>query len=114
MYCSEPTTDFVKFADGGYALITGAAGGIGKSMAHEFAKRGINLFLFDFNESLLDTTAKDLRSLYSNIELKTRAMNLRDLIDAIKYQRFCDEVNDMKIGILFNCAGIGKVVIFYL
>ena len=114
MYFTEPTTDFAKFADGGYALITGAAGGIGKAMAHEFAKRGINLFLFDFNESLLETTVNELKSLYSNINVKTRVMNLRDLIDATKYKRFCDEINDIKIGILFNCAGIGKRLHYFI
>ena len=46
-------TDFVKYADGGYAMITGGAGGIGKSFADQFGQLGINLFLVDFNEPLL-------------------------------------------------------------
>ena len=28
VYFSPPKTDFVKYADGGYAMITGGAGGI--------------------------------------------------------------------------------------
>ena len=53
VYFSPPKTDFVKYADGGYAMITGGAGGIGKSFADQFGKLGIYLSLVDFNEPLL-------------------------------------------------------------
>ena len=70
VYFSPPKTDFVKYADGGYAMITGGAGGIGKSFADQFGKMGINLFLVDFNESLLNATKKELESKYPNILVK--------------------------------------------
>ena len=41
---SEPICNFAAFADGGFALITGAGGGIGRAMAGQFAKRNIKLF----------------------------------------------------------------------
>ena len=67
VYFFPPKTDFVKYADGGYAMITGGAGGIGKSFADQFGKLGINLFLVDFNEPLLKATKQELESKYPNI-----------------------------------------------
>ena len=61
MYFFEPKVDFTKFADGGYALITGGAGGIGRAFAYQFAKMGISLYLLDFNEKLLTETVADLK-----------------------------------------------------
>ena len=70
VYFSPPKADFVKYADGGYAMITGGAGGIGKSFADQFGKLGINLYLVDFNESLLKATKKEMESKYPNILVK--------------------------------------------
>ena len=42
VYFGPITFDFKKHAAGGYALITGGAGGIGKSTAHQMAQRGID------------------------------------------------------------------------
>ena len=70
VYFTPPKTDFVKYADGGYAMITGGAGGIGKSFADQFGKLGINLYLVDFNESLLKATKEELESKYPNILVK--------------------------------------------
>ena len=61
MYFFEPKVDFTKFADGGYALITGGAGGIGRAFAYQFAKMGISLYLLDFNEKLLSETVAHLK-----------------------------------------------------
>merc|ERR1719234_1555345 len=58
-YSMPAKADFVKFADGGYALITGGAGGIGKATAVEFAQRGIDLYLMDFNGTLLEKTLNE-------------------------------------------------------
>ena len=43
-----------------FALITGASGGIGLSMAHELAKRKIDLLLVARSEEKLLTLQKDL------------------------------------------------------
>ena len=61
MYFFEPKVNFTKFADGGYALITGGADGIGKAFAYQFAKMGISLYLLDINEKLLLETVADLK-----------------------------------------------------
>ena len=144
VYFSPPKADFVKYADGGYAMITGGAGGIGKSFADQFGKLGINLYLVDFNESLLKATKKELESKYPNIlvkkgftldddrfniieredplnshldifmfyhrkwnSFKSKTIDLTELTDEKKYDAFRKEIQAMKIGILFNCAGNG-------
>jgi all-trans-retinol dehydrogenase (NAD+) len=42
-------------------LITGAASGLGKQMAHRFAKLGCVLVLWDINRTLLDNVVEELR-----------------------------------------------------
>lgn len=108
MYWRPANADFVAYADGGYALITGGAGGIGKAMANELGARGINLWLFDHNATLLAETAAELKQKYVNIDVKTKTLDLRQLvINENNYKDLCDEIDALKIGILFNCAGIG-------
>jgi len=47
-----------------YALITGSAKGIGKSIANELAKRGYDLLLTDIDELNLEKTASEIFSKY--------------------------------------------------
>ncbi|MEK9649791.1 MAG: SDR family NAD(P)-dependent oxidoreductase [Gammaproteobacteria bacterium] len=47
-------------------LITGAAQGIGKGIAEACLNQGANVYLLDINDSLLEATAKELKSSYAN------------------------------------------------
>jgi NAD(P)-dependent dehydrogenase (short-subunit alcohol dehydrogenase family) len=49
------------------ALITGAASGFGKCLAHELAKRGANLVLADFNEQGLTETVSEINALGAKV-----------------------------------------------
>lgn len=62
-----------------YALITGAAGGLGKAFAAECASRGWNLFITDINQNALAPLAVGLERLYG-IEIITYACDLTDPI----------------------------------
>jgi len=112
MYWRPCRADFVSYADGGYALITGAAGGIGKAMADELGAKGISLWLFDHNENLLAETTAELRQKYANIDVKSKTLDLRQLINEDVYKSLCDEIDAVKVGILFNCAGIAEYKVF--
>lgn len=104
--------DFVKFADGGYALITGGAGGIGRATAIEFAKRGINLYLMDFNGTLLEKTVNEIKKQFPKIDVKSKQIDLTTILDEKVYNELCAELNKLKIGILFNNAGIAEYKVF--
>ena len=109
-YWFPSRVDYVKFADGGFAMITGGAGGIGKASAYEFAKMGIDLFLVDVNQKLLSQAKAELQRAYPNIRVKTTVVDLTKLSDEKFYDDFCSKVDEVKIGILFNNAGMSEKV----
>ena len=100
--------DFNYHADGGYAFITGGAGGIGKAFAIQMADRGIDLFLIDFNGDLLTETVNELQGRYPKISIKSAVIDLTTLTEETAFKAFEESVRDMKIGILFNNAGIAE------
>jgi len=111
-YILPARADFVKFADGGFALITGGAGGIGKQTAFEFAKLGIDLYLMDYNGTMLDKTVNEIKKSYPKIKVKCKTMDLSTIKDEKVYLELCNELSKLKIGILFNCAGIAEYKVF--
>jgi short-subunit dehydrogenase len=62
-----------------FALVTGSAKGIGRSIAQELAKRNYSLLLVDLDKKELDVTAEKLRSNYPDIEVKTFGFDLSKL-----------------------------------
>lgn len=61
----------------GYALITGAAGGLGKAFAAECASRGWDLFLTDLSEAALEPLATGMQRLYG-VEARYHPCDLTD------------------------------------
>ena len=68
----EEEVAYYDFSYSGKALITGGAGGIGKQTAIEFAKLGINLYLMDYNGTMLDKTVKEIKTAYPKIQVKSK------------------------------------------
>ncbi len=58
------------------AVITGATGGVGQVVAHQFAEQGARLALFSANSEHLEQLAGQLHSLADRV--LTHALNLRD------------------------------------
>lgn len=87
-----------------WALITGAASGIGRCVARECASRGMNLVIVDINADGLSKTADEIRE-SSKVEVQTFVQNLV-LDDAPeKCLEFCDQ-NHIEIDFLANIAGM--------
>lgn len=97
-----------------YALVTGAAGGMGSYYADYLAERGYNLLLVDINEERLRELSDKLVSEYSGrtdpdsgnrFAVKCLAQDLSTTDAAEKVFLFAD-ANGCKVDVLVNNAGI--------
>jgi NADP-dependent 3-hydroxy acid dehydrogenase YdfG len=83
------------------AVITGAASGIGRSLAQRLSESGSPVAIADINEAGLKETAQSLRG-----DPLTRVLDVRDAAD---FRRFAAEVRDWltgPLGAVFNNAGV--------
>ncbi len=62
--------------DGGTAIVTGAAGGIGAALAQGLADRGSNLGLIDRNAAGLKEVAEEIRARHPGLDVKTYEADL--------------------------------------
>jgi NAD(P)-dependent dehydrogenase (short-subunit alcohol dehydrogenase family) len=85
------------------AMVTGAASGIGRATALEFARRGANLAICDIDEAGLSTTAEDARGL--GVEVFTQRV---DVASSEEMERFAASVHERveAVDILMNNAGV--------
>jgi short-subunit dehydrogenase len=84
-------------------VITGASKGLGKAFALQFAKHGHTLLLCARNEATLLTTAAEIKLLYANCTIHTKAVDLSNKKAVIAFGNWC-----LSIGvpdILINNAG---------
>jgi NAD(P)-dependent dehydrogenase (short-subunit alcohol dehydrogenase family) len=86
--------------DGGVAVITGAASGIGLGLARHAAKAGMKLVLADVRAEPLETLAAELQG-----EVRTVVTDVRDpaAVDALAEQAFA---RFGAVDLLFNNAGV--------
>ena len=95
----------IKEFKGKVTVITGGASGIGRGLAHAFAKRGMNIVLADIDEEALEKVSQELSEI--GAEVMTVATDVSDhtqvahLADA-SYERFG------RVNILCNNAGVGS------
>ena len=64
--------------EGGTAVVTGAASGIGAALAEGLAARGSNLGLVDRDEVGLKGVAGEIRSRYPDLDVRTYVNDLGD------------------------------------
>ena len=64
--------------DGGTAVVTGAASGIGEAVAHALADRGSNLVLLDVVADRLAGVAAEIRSRHSTVDVEEHVVDLAD------------------------------------
>lgn len=90
---------------GPWALVTGAAQGIGAEFAEQLAAAGLALVLVDVEEAKLRERCAVLQERHG-VEVRPVVLDLRreDLLDAL-----LPEVAGLEIGLLVNNAGIAKI-----
>merc|ERR1712048_315786 len=86
---------------GSWAVITGATDGIGKAIAKQLAKQGLNLVMISRFEDKLKATAEEIGS--EKIEIKTISYDFSDPDD---YDRIAGQLKNLDIGILVNNVGM--------
>jgi NAD(P)-dependent dehydrogenase (short-subunit alcohol dehydrogenase family) len=91
--------------EGKWALITGAAGLLGKEHASALAECGANLVLIDVNDIQLEQTKSKLKENYSKIEILIFVIDITSEISIVKLNSELSESN-IKIEILVNNAAI--------
>lgn len=90
---------------GSWALVTGATDGIGKAMAFEMAKKGINILLVSRTKEKLIETKDELMKKYPKVECKILDIDFSNFNDTAK-ARLTNEVKSLDLGIVINNVGI--------
>ncbi|WP_261392399.1 SDR family NAD(P)-dependent oxidoreductase [Priestia flexa] len=89
----------------GYALITGASGGIGRQLAYHFAEDGYSPVLVARSKEKLEELKKELENNYSISVL----ISIKDLSKQKEALKLYDEIKQQRITVQFlvNNAGFG-------
>ncbi len=99
---------------GAYALVTGAASGMGRLYAHKLALKGYNLILVDINSDRLDDVSGEIRSLIASAggwrAEYAGAFDLRTIVQDLSRPDAARKVAEASAGceveVLVNNAGI--------
>lgn len=95
----------IKLVYGSWAVITGATDGIGKGMAFELARKGLNIFLISRSEEKLKQTSDELEKKYPNIQVKYLSVDYADFNDSMK-EKVSEATKYLEVGVLVNNVGI--------
>ncbi|KAI1177669.1 short chain dehydrogenase/reductase [Nemania sp. FL0916] len=92
-----------------WALVTGSTNGIGKCLAQELAANGFNIVLHGRSARKLQTTCAELRAAYPEIEIRILIADAAQchLPESVDFKRIRDDLADINLTVLVNCAGAG-------
>ena len=93
-----------------YTLITGGSMGIGKALARECARRGMNLLLVALPTPELEQTASEIRDEFA-VRVDTLGIDLTEPPSPGSVHQWCEK-NNYTVDILMNNAGIAGSAIF--
>lgn len=83
------------------AVITGAASGIGRSLAQRLSRHGSPVIIADVNEAGLEETAKALHG-----PVFSRVLDVRDADDVHRFAKEVQDWLDLPLAAVFNNAGV--------
>jgi len=101
--CLRPGKNLKKF--GQWAVVTGATDGIGKAMAFEMAKKGLNVVLISRTQANLELCAKELKEKYPKVEVQILAVDYGSF-DAAAQKAVKNLLSSLDVGVLVNNVGI--------
>ena len=88
----------------GYALITGATGGLGKAFVRVLAQRGYDLLLTGRSEEKLQTLQTELKKEFPNVKTYAYAADLSNETQRSAMQQKIQDENK-NVALLVNVAG---------
>lgn len=90
---------------GQWAVVTGSTDGIGKALAFELARRGLNLVLVGRNSHKLSQVASAIQAETPTVEVETVIVDFNgDLSEGIR--RLESAIRGLDVGVLVNNAGL--------
>jgi len=95
----------LKKSYGEWAVVTGATDGIGKAMAFEFAKKGMNVLLIARSAEKLAAVKSELAAKYTNVQVKTEVIDFGSF-GAKDTARVTQVLAALEVGVLVNNVGI--------
>lgn len=95
----------LKKSFGEWAIVTGATDGIGKAMAFEFAKKGLNVLLISRTKSKLEDCQKEIKTKFPKVDVKVLDIDFSNFSESER-KRVSSFVKDMNIGVLVNNVGV--------
>ncbi|CAM0913465.1 unnamed protein product [Alopecurus aequalis] len=102
---------------GAWAVVTGPTSGIGRSVALELARRGLNLVLVDLNAANLREISETVGSRHASVQTRTVVFDL-SLVATPQgeeaMERFRAAVAGLDVGVLVNNAGVARPGARYL
>ncbi|CEL96879.1 unnamed protein product [Vitrella brassicaformis CCMP3155] len=114
VFLASSSDAYLAAFKGDWALITGAAGGIGRCFAEQLAARGLHLILADINEAGLEELRGLLAGRFPAVSIKTMRLDLMGEAAAIEanLKIFMQDHGINKIGVLLCCAGgVGRYAV---
>jgi len=90
---------------GQWAVVTGATDGIGKAMAFEFGRKGLNVVLISRSKEKLAACLEELQKKYPKIEVRTLAIDYSKFDEAARGV-VTNFIKDLDVGVLVNNVGI--------
>lgn len=90
-----------------FTLITGGSQGIGKALAIECAKRGMNLLIVALENDHLESTVQEIRSKFNYIKVHELGIDLSRKEAAQEVLSWCQS-NGYQVNVLINNAGFGR------
>ena len=86
-------------------MVTGATDGIGKGMAFEFARKGLNVVLISRSTDKLEACAKEILEKFPKVEVRFLAIDFSHFDEAAR-DRVATFLKDLDIGVLVNNVGV--------
>lgn len=90
---------------GPWAVVTGATDGIGKAMAFELARKGLNILLISRSQEKLEASATELRAKYPKVEVRVLAIDYGSFNEVAR-KSVADALLGVDVGVLVNNVGV--------